>query len=627
MVKLFLGEGMKKVLKIFYLCVLIGSFITLYYLGCFLLPKINLYHSNDLTVYDNNSEILFESHHELNGKYLALNQISDNVIEAFIASEDKNFYKHHGYDIKGLIRASFNTIFLNKKQGGSTITQQLARSLFLNNDKTVKRKLKEAIFTGRIETNYTKKQILEEYLNTIYLGHDLYGVGVASRYYFNKECYDLSLDEACMLAGIASAPAYNDPSNHYENAINRRNYILNNLYESKVISKECYLENINKQTIINITNQAFDDENLFYQREIIKELKKLNLYTKENLAVGMDIYVSIDKNISKSLYEVLSYHKPITDTQVSAIILKPNSNDILAMSGGVDMDDEFNRVFMARRMIGSTIKPMIYYMALNYGLTPVSKFLSAETTFSIDGIGTYSPKNNNNVYPNHKITMIEALAVSDNIYATKALLFLGSKNLNNFLKMFNLNYDYSLPSMALGVNEMTLLELASIYNTFASIGVYYKPTLIKKVVDKMGNILYESNSKSSQLLDPTTTLVLNQLLRAPFDNNAYGYAKPTLLNYQPNAIFAAKTGSTNSDSYLVSYNPNFTIAIWVGKDNNSTLFEINLAKDIFVDLANKIVSKDKQYDWYNHGYFIEALKVNPLSGNVDNNGSFYWFKS
>ncbi len=618
---------MKKGIKIILILVFIDIFIGLYYSICFILPKISLYRNNDITVYDSQNEIIFETHHDIPGHYVGLNEMSPYLPVAFIAAEDQNFYHHYGYDLKGMLRATWNTLFKGKPQGGSTITQQLARSLFLTNEKSFSRKIHEAILTARIETNYSKKQILEQYLNTIYLGHDLYGVSVGAQYYFNKDCKNLTLDEAALLAGIANAPAYNDPNLHYDNAIYRRNYVLKNLYHSKIITTREYNENIHKTTQIHLCEPAFTDANLFYHRAIVKELEELNLYNKKNLAIGLDVYVSLQQNISQQLYQILKKHQPNTNTQVAVLILKPYTNQILAMAGSFDVHDEFNRSMMALRPIGSTIKPMIYYMALDYGLTPVSKFMSEETLFYIDGIGEYAPKNSHHQYPNKKITMIEALAVSDNIYATKTLLFIGSKNLNQFLNLFGINYDKSVPSMALGVSEMSLLDLASIYNTFASEGKYYQPHFIQKVVDKKGKVLYKAPTKGKQILNPTSTLILNQLLRAPFDEKAYGYAKPTLLNYQPKAIFAAKTGTTNSDAYTIGYNPNYTIAIWVGKDDNSPLYETQLSKTIFVDLANQITSDNQLQTWYDHGYFIYSAKINPLTGNKDANGSFYWFKS
>ena len=222
--------------------------------------------------------------------------------------------------------------------------------------------------------------------------------------------------------------------------------------------------------------------------------------------------------------------------------------------------------------------------------------------------------------------MIEALAVSDNIYSTKTLLFLGSQQLTRFLNLFGIKNTLAVPSSALGVSEMSLLQLASIYNTFASEGKYYQPKLIQKVTNKQGKLLYQAKTKGEQILDKTTTLVLNQLLRAPFDKNAKGYATPTLLNYQPKAIYGAKTGSTFSDSFVVGFNPQFCIAIWVGKDNNEYLHETSLSKQMFLNLANQL-STLQPTQWYQKGFFIDEIKVNPLTGLKDKYGSTYWLKN
>ncbi len=617
---------MKKVLKFLIFLSLVDIFVGLYYFVCLILPKIQMVYNNDITVYDKQNEIMIQTHHDVIGQYVPLNQMSPYLPIAFIAAEDQNFYNHYGYDFKGILRAAFNTVFKGNTQGGSTITQQLARTLFLSNEKTLSRKLQEAILTARIEMNYSKEEILEQYLNSIYLGHDLYGVGVASRYYFNKNCKDLTLDEAAMLAGIANAPAINAPDIHYENALKRKNYVLSNLYESKQITKEIYQTYKNIDTPIQIQSLSQNSPYEFYQREIVKELKNLNLYTKKNLAVGLNVYTSFSTEVTDIIYQVLQQNRPYSNTQAAILILEPYSNKILAMAGSFSLQDEYNRALMAVRQVGSTIKPCIYYMALDYGLTPISKFKSEKTTFHIEGIGDYSPQNSNNTYANKDITMIEAVAVSDNIYSTKTLLFMGTSKLNDFLSLFDIHISKEVPSAALGVHELTLVQLASIYNTFASEGKYYEPKFIQKVTDKRGNLLYQANQKGIQILNPSTTLILNQLLRAPFDANAQGYATPTLLQYQPHTTYAAKTGSTLQDSLVVAYNPFYTIAIWVGKDNNEPLYESSLSRKMFLEIANRLSDIQKQNRWYQKGLFLKEEKIDPLTGLYDPNGSIYWFK-
>lgn len=624
--KLFLGDVMKKVLKLLLFLSLVDILVGLYYFVCLILPKVQMLYSNDLTVYNNQNEVIIQTHHDVTGQYVSLKQMSPYLPIAFIAAEDQNFYRHYGYDLGGILRAAFNTIFKGNTQGGSTITQQLARTLFLSNEKTLSRKIQEAILTARIEMNYSKDEILEQYLNSIYLGHDLYGVAVASRYYFNKSCQDLTLDEAAMLAGIANAPAINAPDIHYENALKRKNYVLSNLYENKQITKEIYETYKNIDTPIQIQPLAKENAYQFYQREIVKELKNLGLYTKKNLAIGLNIYTSFSTKVTDIVYQVLQQFRPNTDTQAAILVLKPYTNQILAMAGSFSVEDEYNRALMSVRQVGSTIKPCIYYMALDYGFTPISKFKSEKTTFHIEGIGDYSPQNSNHVYANRDITMIEAVAVSDNIYSTKTLLFLGTSKLNDFLSLFGVDANNEVPSAALGVHELTLLQLASIYNTFAAEGKYYEPKFIQKITDKRGKVLYQAKQTGKQILNPSTTLILNQLLRAPFDANAQGYATPTLLNYQPDAIYAAKTGSTLQDSLVVAYNPNYTIAVWVGKDNNEPLYETSLSRKMFEEIANRLTTKENVNDWYEKGLFLKEEKINPLTGYDDPNGSYYWFK-
>jgi len=504
-----------------------------------------------------------------------------------------------------------NNVTKDDKQGGSSISQQLSRSLFLDNDKSVVRKIKEALITIRLETHYDKKTILEQYLNNIYLGHNIYGIEQASLYYFNKTNKELTLDEVCMVVGIANAPNLNAPDINLNNAISRRNYVLKRLLETSYINNETYNSFINKKTVVNINkieiNSCFS--HIFYY--VKNKLDSLNLNNKKVLANGLKIYTSIDADIQKTLVNTITNINPNDNSQISSVIMKTNSNDVLAMVGSYDLKDQYNRAFNAKRPIGSTVKPLLYYLALKSGLKPTTSMNCKKMSFNIEGYDVYSPTNATNTYANNKLNMVKAIGLSDNIYATKTLLYVGINNLSKLFKYFDMDFK-CVPSSALGVDEMTLVDLVSIYNCFASLGTYYEPKIINKILDENGKLLYVDESKNKKVLQKPYVFVLNQLLLAPFDKNLIDYTSPTLLNYQTNNLFAAKTGTDSFNSYAIGYNPKYTIGVWSGTDLNEPFNYKNISKRVFQQMANQI--SDKNY-WYNPPSYIEKININ---------SSIYW---
>ena len=353
-------------------------------------------------------------------------------------------------------------------------------------------------------------------------------------------------------------------------------------------------------------------------------MKENNIYNKHNLLKGLKIYTNFDYTIFNNVNDsILKYSNELTDIETSIVILEPNTSNVLTIIGGKDYNNSnLNRSYFSNRQVGSLIKPLLYYLGLINGYSPLTKIESKKTTFNIENYGVYSPKNYNDNYPNRKITMIEAIGTSDNIYAIKLGLTLGSENFKNAIGFFTENEINALPSLFLGSNEMTLLELARMYNTFASLGDYYTSNFYNKVTDFNDKELdLKGNSKHTYLLKKYT-IVLNQLLLAPFDKNRNKNNKPTMINYQTNVKYSAKSGSTNSDSYVIGYNPNFTIAVWCGNDEGE---EINKSpvKKIFQSIANKL-SKLKEEIWYEPSKNVIAKKIDPISGLFDENGSIYY---
>lgn len=618
-----------KILLIFPSFLIIFSLImgSLFYFSMWILPKLEIKESYIVKYTDNSNNLLYQTHFQNQGTYLPLEKISPYLQNFYVSIEDKDFYKHSGVDWARVIKAFLvNTSSGKIKQGASSITQQLARTLYLNNKKTYTRKLKELIYAARIETYYSKKKILEMYLNSLYFGHRIYGVEDASWFYFNKSSSSLTISEASLLIGISNAPNLYSPLINKENSLKKQKQILNILVKNKTITEEERQNALQQEiTIYGQKNDIELNYLLYYKDEIEKQLKTKNIYTKSNLIKGLTISTNIDLNISQIIYQILQKYQPNDiNTQVSVIVMKPYSNKVIALFGGWDYSkSSYNRATTSLRQPASTIKPLLYYLGLANGMTPSTLLKSEKSSFFIKNYGLYEPSNNNDIYANEKISMIQAIGVSDNIYAVKTNLILGTSMLVNLLNKFGIKDVKEVPSLALGTNLITPLQLTAIYNTFASEGVYYKPSIINNVKDYNGNTLYQNKDIPYQLLLHDETIVLNQLLTSPFDKNLISYANPTMLNYQTNKIYAAKTGTTESDSWVVGFNPNYTISVWIGTDDNTKLTDYTLSKKIFQEIANTIDTTPNT--WYDTNEHIKIKRVSPLKGTLSTNGSLYYY--
>lgn len=587
------------------------------------IPKVNHPYETKITSLEN--EIIYSKIREENGSYIKLNQISKPFINTLIQIEDQNFYSHNGVDYKRIIASGLENIKEGKiVQGASTITQQLSRMIYLSNDKTWIRKFEELLISKKFEANFQKDKILEMYINLVYFGHDLYGIEAASSYYFDKAPAYLDYNESAILVGIINSPNNYAPDINLDKCINKKNNILKIMYENNFLDEENYQYFISKNTDFSYQNNTKNNIFSFYDDALNKELNSLNIDLKPNEKLGLEITSYLDSTIQKSLIEIVSnYSKEITNEEIAIVVMKPNSNKVLGLIGGINYSkSQFNRAIDSSRQIGSTIKPLIYYLGLEKGMTPTTTFLSKETTFKIEGFEDYIPKNAGEKYANRHINMIEAISLSDNIYATKTTLYVGINSLVNLIKQFGLNDIISSPTLALGTLELSPLELASIYNTFASEGVYYKPNLINEVKDSYGVSLYKSPNYSKRILNKTNTIILNYLLQSPFDAALRSYSNPSLSNYQTNARFCAKTGTTDSSSWVVGFNKEYTICVYVGTDDNESLKNTSISKKIFLELANTL-SKRIDTPFYQ---IPSNCKSFTLTNKMNNEISFQYIK-
>lgn len=622
---------MKKFLKRIFIFILILLALNYISFG-FIICAVNIIKLDDINkpniieFYDNNNELFYTLNTEYEGEYIEFENINPNIINSFIVIEDKDFYTHRGLDLLRIIKASIINISNGEiKQGASTISQQLARILYLNNEKSYTRKIKEAYLAIYLEENYSKDKIMELYLNGLFFGGNIYGFSEASYFYFNKDQKDLNIAESAYLAAIINSP--NTYINEKDNtsSLARKDLVLKLLYKYNYIDNNQYKDALNFN--INIKkkeNRTLNNNIKYYIDSILHSLKDKNLYTKHNLLKGMKIYTNLDLKIFKDTNEILEkYQKELKDLETSIVVMKPNSNQILMIQGGKNYhESNLNRALLSNRQVGSSIKPLLYYLGLLNGFTPLTKLKSEKTIFKIEDYGEYAPKNYNNIYPNREITLLEAIGTSDNIYAVKLGLILGSDNFKSAIEFFTKNEVKALPSLFLGSNEMTLLELTAMYNTFASLGKYYKPSFYKKILDFENNEISSNGNSSKTYLLLKFVTVLNQALLSPFDKNINECNKPTMVNYQTKVKYSAKSGSTNSDSYVIGFNPNYTIAVWCGDDKGN---EINSSptKKIFQELANKL-SKYQEEKWYEPTKNVVAKKIDPITGNLSDKGSIYY---
>ena len=584
-------------------------------------PKPEIYSANNITLYDSTDTVFFQGNESK--AWVSLDEISDNVIKSTIYTEDKNFYKHFGFDILRILKASYINITSGKTmQGASTITQQYAKNLFLDFDKTWKRKWDEMWYTMKIEANYSKDEILEGYLNTINYGHGMYGIENASKFYFNKSAKDLDLAEASILTGIPKSPANYSPIINFDLAKERQLNILELLVKNNVISEEEKNKAYNEELKFSGADVAEElNSVMYYQDAVLEELKNIDsIPLSYSDSKGLKIYTNLDLNAQRILEKNVKESIPDTsEIEASAVMMNPNTGAIIALLGGKNYNkSSYNRVISSKRQVGSTMKPYLYYAALENGFTSSSAFTSEKTTFTFSNQEPYSPSNYNNVYGNKPISMGTAIAYSENIYAVKTHLFLGEEALINVARRVGITSKLeSVPSLPLGTNEISIVEMASGYSAFANLGYKVKGHLIEKVVDASGKVLYKANNKKELVLNSSLVFILNNLLTATYDKDYIDYNYPTAINLASKLThkYGLKSGTTNTDTWYIGFNNDVVTAVWAGYDDNRNIdkSDYKYARDIWYK-SIEAYELGKGEAWYEMPDNISVVLVDPISG-------------
>ena len=601
------------------------------YLYAYLSPKVEIKSNGKFYIYDNESSLVYQG--SSSSSWVDIEDINENMKNAIISTEDRNFYKHQGFDYGRIMMAIFKNV-RNKRvvEGASTISQQYVKNMYLSFDKTWSRKIEEAMLTLGIEVHYSKDEILEGYLNTINFGEGNYGIENASLYYFNKKAKDLSLEEACILAGIPKSPANYNPVANYKSALKRGKMVALSMYKNGYISKRKYKSLFKEKIEIYGEKQKTNLKTLmYYQDAVIKELKEIdNIPDSLIKAGGLKIYTGLDLNIQNNLENAINSNMLDDEEQIASLYVDPNTGEIRALVGGKNYNKStYNRVTMSKRQVGSTIKPFLYYTALSNGLTSASIFESEPTTFNLGNNKTYSPSNYNDLYANKGITMAAALAYSDNVYAVKTHLFLGEEELINTMKQVGLKEELSpIPSLALGTKEINMLDYSNAYTTLASGGYNRNVHLIKKVEDMDGNLLYEKSNNDELVLNYNYVYIINEMMTNAYNPNFVDYNSPTAISLKGRLSkkYSIKTGTTSNDHWIVGYNKDAMLMVWTGTDDNK---ETNsgyskITKNIWADTIESSL-KDKEDNFYEMPKNIIGVPLNPVTGKYDEKKSVMYY--
>jgi penicillin-binding protein 1A len=519
-------------------------------------------------IYDVNGKLLASLHDEENREVVPLNKISPDLKRAVLAIEDSNFYSHHGINPIGIMRASLANFQAGRTmEGGSTLTMQLVKNLFLTPERALSRKVAEAVLALRLEQIFTKNEILEMYLNQVYWGHNTYGAQTAAQSYFNKSAADLNLAEGAMMAGIIQAPEDYSPFVNLELAKRQQETVLSRMTELGWITPSEAEAARNQPIKLGKITSFQSSRSPYVTDAVIEELSK-RFGREAVIKGGMRIQTTIDEKLQNLAEKTVRrgherlVAQGIRADQMALVSVDPRTHYIKAMVGGVDYKkSQFNRVTQALRQPGSAFKPFIYYTAFATGkYTPDSTVQDSPVTFN-DGVEVYTPRNYDNSFSG-AMSIRSALASSRNI----PVISLGQRvGLNKVIEVCRTLGIKSpiLPviSLPLGAVDLTPLEITSAYATFANNGWQSETTMILQVVDNSGHLLLDNTPKPRLVLNPWAAASLNSALQSVISGG-------TGVGAQIGRPAAGKTGTTSNerDIWFVGYVPQLATAVWAGND-------------------------------------------------------------
>lgn len=531
-------------------------------------------------LYDRNGKLLYEVYRDVKRTAVELDSLPPYIAFATISIEDKNFYNHKGISVfGGILRAVKESIETSQLQGGSTITQQLIKTSLLTPERTIERKIKEAILALWAERIYSKNTIMELYLNQVPYGGASYGIEEASKVYFNKHAKDLTLSEAALLAGLPKAPSVFSPFVNKELAIQRRNLVLKNMNTLGYISVDEYERSINEELVIqpqgtNIRAPHF----VMYAREELD-----NEYGSRNIEEGgFHITTTIDLEIQDKAEEILREElakiEHLNVTNGGIVVLQPGTGAILAMVGSKNYFEEESGAFnvtTAKRQPGSTLKPILYSLALQRGYTAATLLDDSPVVFDIAGSKPYIPVNYDGRF-HGKVPLRYALANSYNVPAVKTLNSIGVDSFVNYARKLGIDTwdkdpSYYGLSVGLGGAEVTLLDIAEAYSVFASRGLLFEPTTILRIENSQHRLVDDLQPTENRVVDESISFIISDILS---DNQArqLAFGRNSALEIVGQKV-AVKTGTSNDkkDNLTIGYTPDYVVAVWVGNNDNTPM--------------------------------------------------------
>ncbi|MDD3150331.1 MAG: penicillin-binding protein 1A, partial [Candidatus Gastranaerophilales bacterium] len=562
------GISFSMVFMVIFAMILAGVASFHFYMGA--LPPIsqlNDYQPNLVSQFVSCDGEVIKTYTSYKFRKIDLNEIPDNLKQAIIATEDKNFYKHDGFDFFALLRSIFSNLQAGRVvQGASTITQQLARILFLSSEKTYDRKIKELIIARRLEKTLTKDEILGMYLNTVYLGEGAYGVSAASEIYFNKKVKDLTLAEAALIAGLPQAPSAYTPYRNMDLALKRRAKVLDRMVRNHAISRK--EAEIAKKKPININKDHHPyslNKAPYFIDLAIRELDDLGITEKEITQNGYKIYTTLNYKYQSAAQESLTRNLKnwgLNEPHQQAALMSydASTGKILAYIGGKNYkESQFDRVSQAIRQPGSSFKMFVYATAMENGFTPNDIYDDEPIT-----IGDWSPRNYGGKYRG-KIPLHTALALSSNVIAARLIMEVGVRDTILLAKRLGITTPLAKdPTIALGSSGVKLVEMTGAYGVLANGGIKVKPYAIEKVETSNGKVIYRAEQKYERVLDTRTVNYVVQMLKQVIKlgtGRAANIDRP----------MAGKTGTTDNyrDAWFIGFTPDIVTGVWVGNDNNT----------------------------------------------------------
>src|ERR671934_546254 len=558
-------------------------------------------------VYDDNDELLTELHVERR-IFVPLAHIPQVLRDAVIATEDRRFYSHFGVDPIGVARAVYQNYRRGRiVEGGSTITQQLTKVLFLTPDKSLERKMKEAALALELERRYPKDRILEMYLNQVYFGNGAYGVEAASRTYFGKSVTELSVKEAALLAGLPRAPSTYSPFEHGEAAKRRREVVLRRMVEYGAL-KDADAKKLARADLGLIPPERRRTTGQYFLEYVQQTLEAkygadmvfkggLNVYTTLNPTMQLVAEQALREGL-RALEGRSKTARPGEHPEGAIVTIEPQTGYVRAMVGGYDFfRSEFNRAVQARRQPGSAFKPFVYMAALESGFTPASRIEDAPVSYAIGPNGAWKPENYDRKFRG-PTTLQQAVEESVNVVTVKLQEQIGLSRTVRVARRFGITspLDVNL-SLALGTSDLTLLELTSAYAALANQGAWLPPTTIRYVTDAQGKLLEEHIAEPKEAVAPETAYVITHMLRGVVERGT-GIAAKSL-----GRPIAAKTGTTNdySNAWFVGYTPRVATGVWVGYDRPRSLGKdetgSRVAVPIWVSYMGKVLGDSPKEDF------------------------------